>query len=287
LHYKIPISITLFLFMAVGCVTIPRENIRTSRRDDTRGIHALPCDPAKGNLTPPTSDSTDSDLDAGGISVAVWNMMKGAREGWQGDFMDLLENNDLLVVQEAYLTEAMQSLMQTRGLVWDMVPAFEINGIPAGVMTASHATPDFLCTIKIEEPLLKTPKTTLITRYPLSGTDQTLMVVNLHLVNFTPGFSDFQNQLTRIHGIASKHAGPMILAGDFNTWSDQRLGIVREFVHGLGLKPVVFDKDNRRKFFGHYVDHIYYRNLEPVDARVIPVTTSDHNPMVVHFRIHD
>jgi len=282
------VGITLFLFLAVGCVSIPKENILISQREDTcRTYAAAPCDPAKPISTLSTSQVPGAALNPSGFSLMVWNMQKGANEVWQTEFKSLTKNNDLLVIQEAYLTEELRKLLQARGFDWDMVPAFELNGIPAGVLMASNVKPDFLCTLKTEEPLLKIPKTTLIMLYPIAGTDHTLLVVNLHLVNFTPGLSGFQNQLTRIDSMVSKHAGPMIVAGDFNTWSDQRLGIVREFIHGLELKPVAFEKDHRRKFFEHFVDYVYYRNLEPVHARVVPVTSSDHNPMVVHFKLHD
>ena len=281
------VCISLSFLLAVGCVSIPKENLLISQREETYHTHpATPCDPAKPISTLSTSKVSGAALNASGISVMVWNMMKGAKEGWQADFKGLMENNDILVIQEAYLIEELRKLLQAKGFVWDMVLAFELNGISAGVLTASNVKPDFLCTLKTEEPLLKIPKTTLITRYPIAGTDHTLMVANLHLVNFTLGLSGFQNQLARIHQIVSKHAGPLILSGDFNTWSDQRLGIVREHIDRLGLKPVVFEKDNRRKFFGHFVDYIYYRNLEPLEARVVSVISSDHNPMVVRFRLN-
>lgn len=282
------VCISLSFLLAVGCVSIPKENLLISRREEIyRTYAATPCDLVKHISTLSTSKVSSAALNASGISVMVWNMMKGAKEGWQADFKGLMENNDILVIQEAYLIEELRKLMQAQGFVWDMVLAFELNGIPAGVLTASNVKPDFLCTLKTEEPLLKIPKTTLITLYPIAGTNHTLMVVNLHLVNFTPGLSGFQNQISRIGQIVSKHAGPLILAGDFNTWSNQRLGIVREHIDRLGLKPVVFEKDNRRKFFGHFVDHVYYHKLEPIEARVVSVISSDHNPMVVLFKLND
>ena len=282
------VCISLSFLLAFGCVSIPKENLLISQREETYRTHAAtPCDPAKPISTLSTSRVAGAALNPSGFSLMVWNMLKGAKEGWQTDFKRLMENSDLLVIQEAYLTEELRIILQAQGFVWDMVPAFKVNSIPAGVLTASNVKPDFLCTFKTEEPLLKIPKTTLIILYPIAGTNHTLMVVNLHLVNFTLGLSGFQNQISRIHQTVSRHIGPLILAGDFNTWSDQRLDIVREHIDRLGLKPVVFEKDSRRKFFGHFVDHVYYRNLEPLEARVVPVTSSDHNPMVVHFKLND
>ena len=282
------VCVSLALLFVVACVSIPKENLLISRRgNSSRTYAAAPCDLAKPISMLSTSHESGAVLNPSGFRLMVWNMQKGANEGWQADFKSLMDSSDVLVIQEAYLTLELQNLFKARGFDWDMVPAFELNGIPAGVLTASKVKPDFLCTLKTEEPLLKIPKTTLVTRYSIFGTDQTLLVVNLHLVNFTPGLSGFQNQLTRIDSMVSKHAGPMILAGDFNTWSEERLGIVGKFIQGLGLKPVVFGKDNRRKFFGRFVDYIYYRNLESVDAWAVPVTSSDHNPMVVDFMLNE
>ena len=62
------------------------------------------------------------------------------------------------------------------------------------------------------------PKSALYARYRLSnGSD--LVTVNLHAINFTLGTKDFQNQIEQLENAVKKHKGPLIIAGDFNTWS--------------------------------------------------------------------
>ena len=277
----------LSIILIAGCVSGPNENIViTQRNDGIRYFRASPCDVNEESLSPPGGPDPGTVLNKDGFTLAVWNMLKGTREGWQSDLTRLMATNNLLVIQEAHLSDELQDLLLLQEFNWDMVIAFNLHGIPVGVLTASTVQPRVLCAQKSKEPVLRTPKTILITLYPLSDTNQQLMVVNLHLINFTTGLSRFQSQLKKIDQIISNHIGPGILTGDFNTWSDQRLHMVETYTNHLGLQPVGFEKENRRKFLGNFVDHIYYRDIDIQEARVISVISSDHNPMVVRFRVN-
>jgi endonuclease/exonuclease/phosphatase (EEP) superfamily protein YafD len=79
----------------------------------------------------------------------------------------------------------------------------------------------------------------------------------------------------------------VILSGDVNTWSDKRMAILRNFSIRLGLKAVPFNEHYRTKVFGRTIDHIYYRDLSVRDATVIKVKSSDHNPLLVSFRLKE
>ena len=50
------------------------------------------------------------------------------------------------------------------------------------------------------------------------------------------------------------------------------------------MSPVRFDEDNRKKMFGRYLDHVYVRGMDVVEATTRVVTTSDHNPMFVRLK---
>ena len=121
--------------------------------------------------------------------------------------------------------------------------------------------------------------------YPLSGGDQFLLVANLHLINYTMSVSQLSAQVRQMERILSKHQGPLIVTGDFNTWSDKRMAVIDASARHLNLKAVTFKNDNRSLIFGHNVDHIYYRELEPLEAISTAVTTSDHNPLQIKFRL--
>jgi endonuclease/exonuclease/phosphatase (EEP) superfamily protein YafD len=81
------------------------------------------------------------------------------------------------------------------------------------------------------------------------------------------------------------YKGPLIVAGDFNTWNLERLTIVEKTAERLGMQPVRFTPDRRSLIFDQPVDHVYYRGLVPLDASVVDVATSDHNPMRITFKL--
>ncbi len=93
------------------------------------------------------------------------------------------------------------------------------------------------------------PKSALLSEFALSD-GSTLIVVNLHGVNFAVGLDEYQEQLDSLRAVLEVHSGPIILAGDFNTWRQARLEVVNRFAESLGLRDVLLRKDQRIKVFG-------------------------------------
>jgi endonuclease/exonuclease/phosphatase (EEP) superfamily protein YafD len=87
--------------------------------------------------------------------------------------------------------------------------------------------------IPVESParegFLFTPKTSLISLMDLPD-GRSLMLVNVHMLNFVP-VSELENYLAEVRVYAGSHEGPLIVGGDFNTWSNARLKAVREFAY--------------------------------------------------------
>lgn len=86
------------------------------------------------------------------------------------------------------------------------------------------------------------------------------MVVNIHAVNFSLGVEVYSKQLDPIGEQIALHKGPVIMAGDFNAWSNRRLNALRRFACGMELREVHFTNDQRRTAFG-LVDFVFYRAL--------------------------
>jgi endonuclease/exonuclease/phosphatase (EEP) superfamily protein YafD len=107
----------------------------------------------------------------------------------------------------------------------------------------------------------------------------------VHAVNFTLGTSRLREQLEAVAAVLARHDGPVILAGDFNTWSVARRRAVDAIALRLGLRAVSLDPDERSRFLGEPVDQIYYRGLVPGAASAVPVRSSDHNPVSAVFRL--
>jgi endonuclease/exonuclease/phosphatase (EEP) superfamily protein YafD len=124
----------------------------------------------------------------------------------------------------------------------------------------------------------------VVTEYGLTNSDQTLLVVNMHVVNFTFGIHDFREQIQQALSVLTNHTGPVLLSGDFNTWHRRRAAILKEMTAEQNLRMVDFDEDHRKRFLGQPLDHVYIRGLEVLEATTRTVDSSDHNPMSVRLR---
>jgi len=284
--HKLIVAITISAMLTLAaCVYVMEQNLVVSQRGNKSTINIADC--STDPLLKPIASALGNvaTLDSNGFSLLSWNMKKGMKEGWEEDFRRLSYNKDLLIIQEVCLTDAMRTSLQKVHHHWDLALAFEYRDNKTGVLTASKVEPGFLCTFRNKEPLIRIPKTILITRYPLSGGNQVLMVANVHLINFTLTVSHFRAQLKQLEKILSKHPGPLIVSGDFNTWNDERMAVVDNIASILDMKAVTFSENYRSTVFGNNVDHIYYRGLELIEALSVKTTTSDHNPLIVKFRL--
>ena len=141
------------------------------------------------------------------------------------------------------------------------------------------------CNFSNTEPWLTTPKATAITQYALRGTSETLLVVNIHAINFSVQLLEFRAQMDQVRRTAMGHSGPLILAGDFNTWRQARFDVVRELADDLGLEPLSFEDDRRTRAFGHPLDYVFVRGLNPRQTVIREVESSDHNPLSVELEM--
>jgi len=274
----------LAAFMAVvaGCVAVPeRQHALVLQSDGTVVQRTLRCEdpPEKGPVR-------EGALDPALIRLASWNLHKEADAGWQSDLRRLIEQSDVLLLQEAGVSPELRGVVEREGRAWMLSSAFEYQGSEYGVLTATRVPPVSACTLRANEPLLGIPKAALVTRYRIAGRDETLAVVNVHAINFTLGTGEYGAQLNAAADVLRDHRGPIIFAGDFNTWNDERLAVVRSIAARLSLSPVTLATDERTRFMGeHIFDWIYARGLEVVAASAWRVTSSDHNPVTASFRV--
>ncbi len=153
------------------------------------------------------------------------------------------------------------------------------------VLTASVVPSKQVCGYRNPEPWLRLPKSALITYYPLSN-GQLLAVANIHAINFSLSLTQYRHQLSQLVVQLKKHNGPIIFAGDFNSWSSERLKQLDKLKEQLNLKEVKYQNDQLRKRFitGDPLDHVFYRGLFVISAVVQPTKASDHNPILVSFK---
>jgi len=225
-----------------------------------------------------------AELNASRIRLFNWNVRKKRAPRWREDFDVYAGDADLVLFQEASIREDTIAKIDS-SLHWSFAPGYSKAGEITGVMTLSGIKPLTQCSFVHSEPWLRTPKATSITEYGLTGTDQTLVVANVHAVNFSFGTGAFENQFEEIRQVLENHDGPIILSGDFNTWRTKRTQIVQELTAALQLIAIDFENDHRVRFLGSALDHIYVRGFRALEADTEVVHTSDHNPMTAILAI--
>jgi endonuclease/exonuclease/phosphatase (EEP) superfamily protein YafD len=275
-------------FTTASCVHIPQREFLMSQTGHVIPLIQSSTQDCLGDaVATPRAGFSQVKLDSSSIEVLNWNILKGDRRSWKKDFKRIADKMDLLLIQEAYLNGNMLDALKIDRMGWIFSPSFfyAANNVPTGVLTASFVEPIYCRALRATEPILRTPKSSLITKYKLSGSNQVLLVANVHAINFALGTISFRSQAHQIKREMQSHNGPIILSGDFNTWSANRLRSLQEIIHDLHLQPVHFKTDHRTRVFGKPIDHIFYRGLEVKGAKVIRVRSSDHNPMIVSFKL--
>ena len=279
------LCLLLGALVATACATVPRAVSNRTLRIGTPNAEVSACHPVSPDHVASSGEARHTEyLDPAKINLLIWNTQKGQDDGWLEEFEQLSVDQDLLVLQEAYLKDELRDSLLRQTLSWNLATTFMHYRVETGVMTASQVAPASACVQRTMEPLLSLPKSTLISRYPIKGSDETLLVGNIHAVNFTLGTAAFRSQLDRLASELDDHEGPMIVAGDFNSWSQSRFGVLEEILVAKRLmRRVAFGDQNPRAIFGYTVDHVYYRGLTVTDSRVFEANTSDHAPIWVQF----
>lgn len=281
------INITVLSLLLVSCVSIPSKTKLVGDAAQLAVKGSFECDPQSLQKAIYNSVEPVDQLDRENISVMNWNIYKTQRENWAEDFKKLIKPANILILQEATASPQVKSLLSKKHANWQLNTAFYYEGYETGVLTASSIKPVFSCGLRTTEPIIRVPKTVLINLYPLSGTHEKLLVANLHGVNFTLGTGTYSKQIQDLISVVIEHTGPLIIAGDFNTWSESRISIVRDMADKLFLNAVKYKAHNRVRVFGHALDHVYYRGLSVSYENVLHVSSSDHNPISVNFRLKD
>ncbi len=258
--------------------------VDTAARDDTDSGRCMVDGLVHGGELSP--DGGPAALNPERISLLNWNIYKGQREDWASDFRRYAYRHDVVTIQEAHLGEELRSMLDDEHRYWTMNRAFDYKDKATGVMTASRVKPVHSCGQNTVEPLIRFPKTSLISYYPIAGVRESLLVANIHGINFTLGVDAYTRQIEKLYDVISLHDGPVILAGDFNTWSDGRMQIVMNLAERLGLESLDYTNHNRTSVFGNALDHVFYRGLDPVEHDTWNVTSSDHNPTRVSFSVN-
>jgi len=271
--------------LVAGCVSITAEPRALLERDDgSVVVQTLRCPNDAADILRMSSTPAATGVDPDAIRIASWNIHKQQDKGWQQDLGALTAANDVVLLQEIVLDRALRDLVDDAALRWVMASSFLHADIDIGVMTAARIPALANCTQRVVEPLLRLPKSAVISWFPIKGHSETLAIANVHAINFSLTLGAYRAQFNALGDALARHEGPMILAGDLNTWTAERALAVREVAERLGLTEVSFPIDHRSAFLGHQLDHIFIRGLALVSSSTAAVRSSDHNPVAATLR---
>jgi endonuclease/exonuclease/phosphatase (EEP) superfamily protein YafD len=244
------------------------------------------------------------------FNITVWNIFKGIkRDQLKSVLPKIVDNSDISIFQEYEANDYLRPFFSSSQY-------FSIAGLThqseddestrAGVLTQSKVQPIADSCVALHSQnreLGLSPKATLACKFKLIN-EQELLVMNVHALNFQVfnigfkggfGFGQaYRNQIEQWAHLIQEHKGPVILAGDFNTWNPlgRRLKRLKKMLKKTQDGTPESEFKHIDQFFPDYrgrfltLDHIFYRGLKIVGK---PQTkklnkASDHNPLFVRFR---
>lgn len=272
--------VAIALAALAGCATVTEKDSAWIETDGKAQLVALGCPPREPMASKPGELPSDRQLD-----VVSWNIHRNGDVGWEADLARFASASDVVILQEATLTAALRGQFAKAGRVWTHADAWAFDGINSGVLTAAAASPDSACVQRAAEPLITLPKSALVAWYRIRGRKELLAVANVHAVNFTLDLTVYQRQIENVIDVLAPHQGPIILAGDFNTWSPVRVKVLEDAAARIGLTEAKPMRGERSRFMGMTADYIFVRGLAVEDVWVETVTSSDHQPIRAKLRL--
>jgi endonuclease/exonuclease/phosphatase (EEP) superfamily protein YafD len=235
------------------------------------------------------------------ITVVNWNAQKASDPQFQEDLQTLIDwqKPDIVFLQEAHV-----ELLKVKEIGGYFANGWSYpwpGGITIGVLTLSKVPPKEVRPIhsKYREFFVTAPKVSLTTEHLLPN-GETLLAVNVHLLNFERwGVMKLRSQLEELESIMEQHSGPIIMAGDFNTWNQKRLSLVKELAEDLQLTEVTDVPSGRTTGDMHSgclnwlfgikkdlpLDRVYYRGFEDHSAQLLSYDSSDHKAIKVSLTL--
>lgn len=215
--------------------------------------------------------------------ILVWNVHKFADPRSAMDLARLARDSDVILIQEAMAVQLHSETLAAvqPGVRWATSTTFQTGSDFTGVATGAKvfAMATDLWQSDVTEPLVGTRKSMIYSEFRLEGSENRLLVVNVHAINFVR-FKNFKAHIDQVLERISKHRGPMIVGGDFNTWSPKRMKYLTESLGELKLKHVDRPREGLLE-----LDHVFYRGWSQVSVGYAgEVDSSDHKPIILQFK---
>lgn len=214
------------------------------------------------------------------FSFLIWNLHKGQDQGWKEALQQYSHNTDFLLLQEVSNQQHLPTLLQQQFPYFIHTTGFEYKKTQSGVAILSKNTAQSFCTTLTKEPIILVPKTAILANYPLTN-GKSLVVVNVHSINFEYTTTQWRLQLQQLINLVATHSGPIVFAGDFNSWNKKRIQLLTQLMQKQGLHEITPNPDDRLRFISYPLDHIFVRGLTTIHAYTLQTQSSDHNPLIL------
>lgn len=223
------------------------------------------------------------------VRLLLWNVYKEGKKTFKSEFDKLKRQNkpNTLLFQEAYQSTEIEKRETNLCLVSSdcyFSSAFSYDNYHYGVLTSSQFPiyrPQTLHS-NMTEPILGSPKTSLMVE--IETAQDSILVINTHGINFVSLIA-YDVQLQEIVAKAKNWRGPIVWAGDFNSWNPGRMSLLKRATQSLGLTKVEFkNSDLIKGFLGYKLDHTFSRGLSVSEATVIETKGSDHNALFMSLK---
>jgi len=248
-----------------------------------------------------SDDSYDKETNINdSIRILNWNIHKeGNLSEWKKVITHIVKDKEpnFILLQEVRLDGKVGDFIsKDLKYGWEFSPNVYQGKYDAysGVLTASHIKPKMVESALSNgtELFSKIKKTVLFTKYPIGSPSLELLVVNVHGININIDLDGFKEQIRYIAEVVMRHDGPVILAGDFNTWREARLDHLSKLVKEMKLVKIDFgsNADYVETMFGNPLDHIFIskEKLEVIKGSqdvIVNIKSSDHRPLFVELRM--
>lgn len=220
------------------------------------------------------------------FNIFVWNVYKGQRESlFKQDFLRLGKGKEFLFLQEAVMNKVMPEIWRQDfpAHEWHLAQSFQYKRdlSSTGVAIGSVLPPSEVAYLRSQsrELFWLTPKLTLFNKYKFE--DHEALFVCTHVLNFVT-LGAFTKSLYEIAEKIAYFQGPVVLAGDFNTWNLKRYMIMKSIFRDLKLEHLDLEGDGRLL----KLDHVFVRGFDVLNAKVHhAVKGSDHFPIDLKLKL--
>ena len=194
---------------------------------------------------------------SGNLKIMIWNMAEKSDKFWKKEILSFSKDVDLILLQEIAMDDHQVFSFFESEVFHGFHMAFSFIRLKknkkTGVAIGSKAKPSsFSFTRSDKELLYRTPKNISFATFELCRGDCNVLVVNAHML-WLSFFDAYRRQLEDIKQIVQVHEGPVIVAGDFNTWNGKRVNLMKHYMELLGLSKVVF---KNKKGITHPLTHM-------------------------------